>query len=424
VLQAATEKSDNPDLRDRGYIYWRLLAGEDPQSAKAVILGERPVISDDASSLDSDLLDYLTRSLSTLASVYHKPAEAFVRRARATYEDEGEEEEEEEEEGDIEVFTEALGNAVGGRSHLPSSSAAAAGGGGGGGGDLDLLGLGGGGGGSGGGGGYDFFGGGGGASSSSSSSSSIPQNLPELASKDGFTVCAAFARRAGGVCLDVVVKHTAAGAGGAPLSACVLKAKPNVLGLSPTSGGPVVFPTTAPGSSGYVSIPLSFSPTPPQLNPADSPPDFFQCAMRCNSSMRVMFFSVPFAGFSPFFTEEAPATSTQFVSAWRELTPEGHGAVEVLRDLPSFDIERCKEKLAAARVTCLTTRPGPDGGATQMVYAAAKGPSASGSPEATLYLFELTFKSGVAAIKVQCKTVAGVALAKFGLGGVASLLRA
>ena len=33
VLSLATQESDNPDLRDRGYIYWRLLS-TDPAAAK------------------------------------------------------------------------------------------------------------------------------------------------------------------------------------------------------------------------------------------------------------------------------------------------------------------------------------------------------------------------------------------------------
>ena len=35
VLQLATTGSDNPDLRDRGYIYWRLLSS-DPATAKVL----------------------------------------------------------------------------------------------------------------------------------------------------------------------------------------------------------------------------------------------------------------------------------------------------------------------------------------------------------------------------------------------------
>lgn len=33
VLQAATAENDNPDIRDRAYVYWRLLSS-DPEVAK------------------------------------------------------------------------------------------------------------------------------------------------------------------------------------------------------------------------------------------------------------------------------------------------------------------------------------------------------------------------------------------------------
>jgi hypothetical protein len=40
-----TEECENPDLRDRGFIYWRLLH-KDPEAAKQIVLAERPTISD------------------------------------------------------------------------------------------------------------------------------------------------------------------------------------------------------------------------------------------------------------------------------------------------------------------------------------------------------------------------------------------
>ena len=40
------QDSDNPDLRDRGYIYWRLLS-TDPAAAKDVVLAEKPLISEE-----------------------------------------------------------------------------------------------------------------------------------------------------------------------------------------------------------------------------------------------------------------------------------------------------------------------------------------------------------------------------------------
>jgi len=77
VLNLATQETDNPDLRDRGYVYWRLLS-TDPEAAKAVVLGEKPLISDSTINLEESLLDELISNISTLASVYHKPPESFV----------------------------------------------------------------------------------------------------------------------------------------------------------------------------------------------------------------------------------------------------------------------------------------------------------------------------------------------------------
>merc|ERR1719410_353688 len=80
VLDLATEESDNPDLRDRGFIYWRLLS-TDPEAAKLVVLGDKPVIEDDTFRLEPNLLNVLVGQIATLSSIYHKPPEAFVLRA-------------------------------------------------------------------------------------------------------------------------------------------------------------------------------------------------------------------------------------------------------------------------------------------------------------------------------------------------------
>jgi len=77
VLNLATEESKNPDLRDRGYVYWRLLS-TDPAVARAVVLAERPTISDNTFDFSKEYLDQLLDHVSTLASIYHKPPESFV----------------------------------------------------------------------------------------------------------------------------------------------------------------------------------------------------------------------------------------------------------------------------------------------------------------------------------------------------------
>ena len=102
VLDLATEESDNPDLRDRGFIYWRLLS-TDPEAAKMVVLGDKPVIEDDTFRLDPGLLNVLIGQIATLSSVYHKPPEAFVvRRAAGISADDDEEDDDDEnyEDGD------------------------------------------------------------------------------------------------------------------------------------------------------------------------------------------------------------------------------------------------------------------------------------------------------------------------------------
>lgn len=77
VLSLATQDSDNPDLRDRGFIYWRLLS-TDPGAAKEVVLAEKPLIAEETDLIEPTLLDELICHIASLASVYHKPPSAFV----------------------------------------------------------------------------------------------------------------------------------------------------------------------------------------------------------------------------------------------------------------------------------------------------------------------------------------------------------
>ncbi|KAM3448303.1 hypothetical protein MY3296_007910 [Beauveria thailandica] len=81
VLQAATVENDNPDIRDRAYVYWRLLSG-DLDVAKNIILSQKPTITTTMTSLPPALLEQLLMELSTLASVYHRPPESFVGKGR------------------------------------------------------------------------------------------------------------------------------------------------------------------------------------------------------------------------------------------------------------------------------------------------------------------------------------------------------
>lgn len=83
VLHAATAESDNPDVRDRAYIYWRLLSNTSDQNApKNIVLSEKPPITTTIQSLPPALLERLLAELTTLASVYHMPPEQFVGQGR------------------------------------------------------------------------------------------------------------------------------------------------------------------------------------------------------------------------------------------------------------------------------------------------------------------------------------------------------
>ncbi|KAL8674906.1 MAG: hypothetical protein Q9168_000709 [Polycauliona sp. 1 TL-2023] len=81
IFQSATAENDNPDVRDRAYVYWRLLSSN-PQVAQNVVLSHKPPITSTIQSLPPALLDRLLTELSTLSSVYHKPPEAFIGQGR------------------------------------------------------------------------------------------------------------------------------------------------------------------------------------------------------------------------------------------------------------------------------------------------------------------------------------------------------
>lgn len=81
VLKWATEDTDNPDLRDRGYMYWRLLSS-DMATAKLIVMGEKPPITAESEKLDPATLEEMCLNVGTLATVYLKPVQQVFRSAR------------------------------------------------------------------------------------------------------------------------------------------------------------------------------------------------------------------------------------------------------------------------------------------------------------------------------------------------------
>lgn len=81
VLKWATEETDNPDLRDRAYMYWRLLS-TDMNSARQIVMGEKPPITAESEKLDPQTLEEMCLNVGTLATVYLKPVQTVFRSAR------------------------------------------------------------------------------------------------------------------------------------------------------------------------------------------------------------------------------------------------------------------------------------------------------------------------------------------------------
>lgn len=81
VLKWATEETDNPDLRDRAYMYWRLLS-TDMNAARRIVMSEKPPISAEAERLEASTLEEMCLNVGTLATVYLKPVQTVFRSAR------------------------------------------------------------------------------------------------------------------------------------------------------------------------------------------------------------------------------------------------------------------------------------------------------------------------------------------------------
>ena len=95
VFDFCTKECENPDVRDRGYMYYRLMT-IDPQLASRIIVNEKPKINEDASGFDDNLLAILMDNLGTMSTIYEKPPESFVKKTKEKYFDEDNEDEYEE----------------------------------------------------------------------------------------------------------------------------------------------------------------------------------------------------------------------------------------------------------------------------------------------------------------------------------------
>ncbi|KAJ0393983.1 hypothetical protein P43SY_007498 [Pythium insidiosum] len=302
VLRKATEDSDNPDLRDRGYVYWRLLSAN-PEAANAVVLAEKPVISDDTNALEPTILDELISKISTLASVYHKLPSAFVVRStgselRADAEEEGGDDEDDDHgssdnagSGDGSSGSKAvdlldMGGLSVGTSAPPAPVAAAA---------SSLV---------------DIFGGG----------SSAPAPAPAVQKKmlmnaqqgKGLVMKGCFTRKGGNFVLDVDYENQSA----APIAGVAIQLNKSTFGVVPMQQQ-VQFPQPlAPGQSVSNTLPMGVNPAfvnatvPPNLN--------IQVAMKNLSSGDVVYFQTDL-DLSAIFVEGGAIEKGEFINQWKSI---------------------------------------------------------------------------------------------------------
>jgi AP-1 complex subunit beta-1 len=403
VLDMATEESDNPDLRDRGFIYWRLLS-TDPEAAKMVVLGEKPVIEDDTFKLEPQLLNVLIGQIATLSSIYHKPPEAFVVRnhsrggaaggpaAEAEEFEEGEDEEEDyEDENDV----------------APADGAADGGAG-----VIDLLDMG----------GMGISEKGpadsaGGALASDLFGATEPQFEPEarmtkVCSADksgGIDIFSGFRQLNGVIKMEVEFHNISSPV---PISNLAIQLNKNSFGLSPSSQQISCNPPVPPGGTGRCTVDLVVTSNMLVATPAGHPATpQVQVAIKNMATGHVFYFAVNF-NFEALFAKTGALDRTAFIDAWKSIDDkkELYGTVS---DLPpsSTDVEQVQAKFNANNVFFIARRPVPNVEGQEVVYFSMR--TVTGME----FLAELTFKKGVNACKVCLKTesVAYGVLAKVAL---------
>ena len=356
VLHMATEESDNPDLRDRGYIYWRLLSS-DPEAARAVILSEKPEIGDDTCVIESSLLDDLISQISSLASVYHKPSEAFVSKTMVVQPDEDDDEIEEE--------------AVDDDSYAPSSGSAPKSGGGN---LLDLL--------------EDsppsFS-----NVSSAPTSNVIKSQLVTAEAGHGVFISGAMIKLPDGtISLEFDIGNTSS----TPVSQLAIQFNKNTFGLSPKN--PTITLSTPVANGSVSSTSLHLAATPQMLNPQDVNLNL-QAAIKNIATGTVFYFVIPIA-MEALFVKGVTMDTPTLVNSWKGMNESLESSV-LVNDLPTVDLEVIKAKLNAKDVTFIVNRDLPAEQTSVLYFICRTITNAT-------FLVELKFKAGMNISKVTVKS--------------------
>lgn len=377
----ATEHSDNPDLRDRGYVYWRLLSS-DPEAARAVVLSQKPEIGDDTFTIEAALLDELMQQISTLASIYHKPPEAFVMKSLHVSSS-GEEEEE------AEVDEEQLGadgeeSAVADFSEpaqvqsraLPVSAPPKKAGG-----DLlDLL--------------DDVVAPAPTPAVAATSTSSAPavkkvQVVTPEAGQGVFISIAMIKNPGSGqVTLEMDIGNSTS----TPVQALAIQLNKNAFGFAPVSPQILLSRPVSNGSS--VPFSLSLTLNPQMVNPQDATLNL-QSAVKNVTTGAVFYFIIPVSLEVLFKT--VPVDVQSYAAAWKAFDESLEVSV-VIPDMPTVDIEVIKSKLAAKDVVFVAKRDIPGQVGQVSVFFSAN------LVNNMVFFVELKFKAGLNVCKVVVRS--------------------
>jgi len=380
VLDMATEESDNPDLRDRGFVYWRLLS-TDPEAAKTVVLCDKPVIEDDTSKLEPALLDQLIGQIATLSSIYHKPPEVFVTRANIktvgdSEDDDADVYEDENDTGSAAAAAAPAGAVdlldmggvdLGGGAPAPVPAAAAAGG-------------------------NDLFGFDGGAPPAQQS---VVQKT-KVGTPDkcgGLEVFVGFSNVGGVPTLHMDVNNQ----GQTPVNTLAIQLNKNAFALAPTNQQLVFNPPVMPGSSGGVTCALAVNPNlQAPVTPGQPAPPVVQAAIKNMANGSVFYFAANFA-LEAMFGTDGEIEKGAFIASWRSIA-DTNELYSTVGDLSTSDVDAVVAKLAAHNIFFVARRPVPNAPGQEVAYFSCK--TLSG----LAFLCEVTFKQGLNAVKLCVKS--------------------
>ena len=363
-LELATQKTDNPDLRDRGFLYWRLLAAS-PEAAKAVVLAEKPEITDDTHTMQPELLDSLIGNLSSLAAIYHKPPEAFVTKKAHTREAESSDEDSSDDD-DLDDYanSDAVdGDPFGNSNTAPAPANTNT--------TDDLLGL------------DDLFG----AAPAPAATSSAPQQptLPLLIAaennKEPIGVFGELRRAGGQVHMALQFQNQT----GQAISTFAIQVNKNTFGLKPAATA-INLNSVAPGATGSATVTLDRN-VPNLFSGSSNGCHRLQVAVKNTVSGVVMFFTVPISAAA--VNADRRVAKEEFIPEWQSIKTATDCTIS---PFPSSH-EEVEQRLSAIQMYLVATRRHPQGG--QLRYYASSFDNGLARVLIQVYLErgEVTFKS-------------------------------